>query len=153
MDILETAGPSHDVVLVGAGQDSLERDLVRAAAAQNRTVTPDSHPERGLFYRADHFSLAKRGVPTLLLMAIGGGPDLVNGGRAAGDRWVSEYTANCYHKACDAWSPDWDLRGAAQDVDLLYDAGRSIADSKAWPTWNAVSEFKVVRDETAIQRR
>lgn len=77
MDILETAGPSRDVVLVGAGQDSLEADLSRAAAAQGRTVTPDSHPERGLFYRADHFSLAKRGVPTLLLMAIGGGPDLI----------------------------------------------------------------------------
>jgi gentisate 1,2-dioxygenase len=64
-------------------------------------------------------------VPTLLLMAIGGGPDLVNGGRAAGDRWVSEYTAQCYHKTCDAWSPSWDLRGAAADIDLLYQVGRN----------------------------
>ena len=152
MDILETAGPSHDVVLVGAGQDSLEADLATAAAAQGRQVTPDSHPERGLFYRADHFSLAKRGVPTLLLMAIGGGPDLVAGGRAAGDQWVSTYTANCYHKTCDAWSLDWDLRGAAQDVDLLYALGHSLATSDAWPSWNASSEFKPVRDLSLSSR-
>ncbi|MBE7218211.1 MAG: M20/M25/M40 family metallo-hydrolase [Caulobacteraceae bacterium] len=153
MDILETAGPSRDVVLVGAGQDSLERDLARAAAAQGRTVTPDAHPERGLFYRADHFSLAKRGVPTLLLMAIGGGPDLVDGGRAAGDRWVSTYTAERYHKPGDAWSADWDLRGAAQDVNLLYATGRDLAFSSRWPTWNAGSEFKATRDVTQSQRR
>jgi Zn-dependent M28 family amino/carboxypeptidase len=152
MDILQTAGPSKDVVLIGAGQDSLEGDLAAAAARQGRSVTPDPHPERGLFYRADHFSLAKRGVPTLLLMAIGGGPDLVNGGRIAGDRWVADYTANCYHKTCDAWSPDWDLRGAAQDVDLLFDVGRSLADSNRWPTWNPTSEFKAVRDQTAGDR-
>ncbi|MGC1303341.1 MAG: M28 family metallopeptidase [Caulobacteraceae bacterium] len=153
MDILETAGLSHDVVLIGAGQDSLEGDLVRAAARQGRKVTPDSHPERGLFYRADHFSVAKRGVPTALLMAIGGGPDLVVGGRAAGDKWVSDYTAKCYHQPCDAWSASWDLRGAAQDVDLVYDAGSALANSREWPTWNAGSEFKAIRDQTADQRR
>jgi Zn-dependent M28 family amino/carboxypeptidase len=153
MDILETAGPSRDVVLVGAGQDSLEGDLDRAAATQGRTVTPDSHPERGLFYRADHFSLAKRGVPTLLLMAIGGGPDLVRGGRAAGDAWVQHYTADQYHKTGDAWSADWDLRGAAQDVDLLYTLGRGLADSDRWPTWNAGSEFRPVRDRSDAERR
>ena len=152
MDILETAGPSRDVVLVGAGQDSLDGDLAAAAARQGRAVTPDSHPERGLFYRADHFSLARQGVPTLLLMAVGGGPDLVRGGRAAGDRWVSDYTANCYHKTCDAWSAAWDLRGAARDVDLLADVGRRLANSTAWPTWNAGSEFRAVRDRTASQR-
>ena len=152
MDILQTAGPSHDVVLIGAGQDSLEGDLDRAAAAQGRSVTPDPHPEKGLAYRADHFSLAKRGVPTLLLMAIGGGPDLVAGGRAAGDRWVADYTANCYHKTCDAWSPDWDLRGAAQDVDLLYDVGRGLAFSDRWPRWSDASEFKAIRDRSAAER-
>ena len=79
-DILQTGGPSRDVMLVGQGQNSLESDLVAAARAQGRTVTPEALPERGLFYRADHFSLAKRGVPTLLLMAISGAPDLVAGG-------------------------------------------------------------------------
>ncbi|HSZ52110.1 MAG TPA: M28 family metallopeptidase [Caulobacteraceae bacterium] len=145
MDVLETAGAAHDVVLVGAGQDSLERDFVRAAAAQGRTVTPDPHPEKGLFYRADHFSFAKRGVPTLLLMGMAGGPDLLQGGREAGERWVDDYTARCYHKTCDAWGPDWDLRGAAQDVDLFYAVGRGLAASDAWPTWNATSEFAQLR--------
>jgi Zn-dependent M28 family amino/carboxypeptidase len=145
IDILQTAGPARDVVLVGAGQDSLEQDLAREAKSQNRVVTPDSHPEKGLFYRADHFSFAKRGVPTLLIMAMGGGSDLVTGGREAGTRWIDEYTANCYHKTCDSWSPDWDLRGAAQDVDLVYQVGRGLAFSTEWPRWSEGSEFRAIR--------
>jgi Zn-dependent M28 family amino/carboxypeptidase len=152
IDILQTAGPSRDVVLVGAGQNDLEKDLARAAAAQGRTVTPDAKPERGLFYRADHFSLAKRGVPTLLLMGIGGGADLVSGGRSAGDAWVSDYTAHCYHQTCDAWSANWDLRGAAEDVDLFYRIGLELANSRRWPEWYAGSEFKAVRDASASAR-
>ncbi|HWE99506.1 MAG TPA: M28 family metallopeptidase [Caulobacteraceae bacterium] len=152
MDVLNTAGPSRDVVLVGAGQDSLERDLARAAAAQHRTVTPDPHPEKGLFYRADHFSFAKRGVPTLLLMSMAGGPDLVSGGRAAGEAWVDDYTARCYHKTCDAWSPSWDLRGAAQDIELLREMGERLANSRAWPSWNPGSEFVQVRAASGSAR-
>ena len=153
LDILQTAGESRDVVLVGAGQNELETDLAGAAAAQGRRVTPDARPERGLFYRADHFSLAKRGVPTLLLMAIGGGEDLKNGGRAAGDAWVSEYTAHCYHDTCDSWNPDWDLRGAAEDVDLFHRIGLELGNSRRWPEWNAGSEFKALRDASAASRR
>jgi Zn-dependent M28 family amino/carboxypeptidase len=152
MDILQTAGPARDVVLVGAGQDSLEDDFARAAQAQGLEVTPDPHPEKGLFYRADHFSFAKRGVPTLLLMGIAGGPDLVKGGRTVGDAWVDDYTARCYHKACDAWSPDWDLRGAAQDVDLFYEVSRDLAQSDRWPGWRAGSEFAAVRAVSASAR-
>jgi Zn-dependent M28 family amino/carboxypeptidase len=145
LDVLQTAGPSRDVVLVGAGQNSLEKDLARAASTQDRRVTADSQPQRGLFYRADHFSFAKRGVPTLLLMSLAGGPDLVTGGRAAGDAWVENYTSHCYHQPCDAWSPDWDLRGAAQDVSLAYRMGLSLANTPAPPTWNARSEFGGLR--------
>jgi Zn-dependent M28 family amino/carboxypeptidase len=152
IDILQTAGPAHDVVLVGAGQNELEDDLAAAAHAQGRTVTPDGKPERGLFYRADHFSLAKRGVPTLLLMALGGGEDLVSGGRSAGDAWVADYTAHCYHQPCDAWSAAWDLRGAAQDVDLLYAIGRELGDSRRWPAWRPTSEFKAIRDQSGRMR-
>jgi Zn-dependent M28 family amino/carboxypeptidase len=152
-DVLQTAGPAHDLVLVGAGQDSLEQDLGRLAAKQKRTITPDSHPEKGLFYRADHFSFAKRGVPTLLLMSMAGGADLVQGGREAGNKWVDDYTANCYHKACDAWSADWDLRGAAQDVDLVYQLGRELAFSDRWPGWNAGSEFSAIRAKTEADRK
>ena len=153
IDILQTAGPARDVVLVGAGQDALEDDVARAAAAQGRVVTPDAKSERGLFYRADHFSLAKRGVPTLLLMGIGGGADLVNGGRAAGDAWVADYTAHCYHQTCDAWSADWDLRGAAEDVALYYRIGQDLGNSRAWPDWRPASEFKAIRDASASERR
>ncbi|HMA48904.1 MAG TPA: M28 family metallopeptidase [Magnetospirillaceae bacterium] len=152
LDVLNTAGPAHDVVLVGSGQDSLEQDLAAAAKGQNRVVTPDSHPEKGLFYRADHFSFAKRGVPTLLIMALGGGADLVDGGREAGSKWVDDYTANCYHKPCDALTADWDLRGAAQDVELVYDLGRDLAFSRRWPRWSEGSEFKSIRAATEKER-
>ena len=153
MDVVQTAGPSHDLVLVGNGKSSLDADLAKAAAKQHRTITPDPHPEKALFYRADHFSVAKRGVPTELNMGMAGGPDLVEGGRAAGDKWVNDYTARCYHQVCDDWSAAWDLRGAAQDVDLFYEVGKALANSRAWPTWNADSEFKALRDKTAAQRK
>jgi len=152
IDILQTAGPARDVVLVGAGQNQLDAYLAAAAAAQGRTVTPDSKPERGLAFRADHFSLARRGVPALLLMGIGGGADLVAGGREAGDRWVAEYTARCYHQSCDAWSAEWDLRGAAQDVALLYAVANRLANSREWPEWNSGSTFRAVREESAARR-
>jgi Zn-dependent M28 family amino/carboxypeptidase len=153
LDTLEPLGPSRDVILIGRGQSELEDRMARLAAAQGRYVTPDSHPERGLFYRADHFPMAKRGVPVLLLMALGAGPDLVNGGRAAGDAWVSDYTAHCYHQTCDEWRADWDLRGAAQDVALAYAIGRELAFGRDWPQWKPASEFRPVREKSAAARR
>jgi Zn-dependent M28 family amino/carboxypeptidase len=153
LDVLQPLGRARDVVLIGSGQSELEDMLASAAAAQGRTVTPDARPERGLFYRADHFPLAKRGVPVLLLMALGGGVDLVEGGRARGDAWVTEFTAKCYHQTCDGWSPDWDLSGAAQDVGLLYTIGRELAFSRRWPEWKPGSEFRAVRETSAAQRR
>jgi Zn-dependent M28 family amino/carboxypeptidase len=152
MDVLQTAGPAHDVVLVGNGQSDLDDRLAAAAAKQGRTVTPEALPERGLYFRADHFSVARRGVPALLLMGMSGGHDLVAGGRAAGDAWLTDYM-KCYHQTCDLWSPNWDLRGAAQDVALLYAIGRDLADSRAWPQWRPASEFKALRDASAAQRR
>ncbi len=151
LDILQTAGPARDVLLVGAGQNELEDALAAAAKAQGRTVTPEALPERGLFYRADHFSLAKRGVPTLLLMAISGAPDLVAGGRTAGQKWLDDYM-RCYHQTCDAWDANWDLRGAAADVGLFYRIGRDLADGRDWPEWRAGSEFKAIRAESASDR-
>jgi Zn-dependent M28 family amino/carboxypeptidase len=152
LDTLQSAGPARDVILIGQGQSDLEDLMARMAGGQGRTVTPDAQPQRGLFYRADHFPFAKRGVPVLLLMALGGGVDLVAGGREAGDRWVSEFTANCYHQPCDEWSADWDLRGAAQDVSLAYRIGRALASSRAWPQWRAGSEFRAVRERSADRR-
>lgn len=153
LDTLQTAGASRDVILIGQGQSSLEAMMARHAAAQGRTVTPDAQPQRGLFYRADHFPLARRGVPVLLLMALGGGADLVNGGREAGDRWVSEFTSRCYHQTCDEWRADWNLAGAAQDASLAYRIGHELANSRTWPTWNENSEFRAVRESSAARRR
>jgi Zn-dependent M28 family amino/carboxypeptidase len=153
LDTLQSAGPARDVILIGQGQSDLEDRMARLAALQGRAVTPDAQPQRGLFYRADHFPLAKRGVPVLLLMALGGGVDLVTGGREAGDRWVSDFTARCYHQTCDEWSVDWDLRGAAQDVALAYAIGRELAFSRDWPQWRQGSEFRAVRERSAERRR
>ncbi len=152
LDILNTAGQSRDVVLVGEGQSELEDDLARAAAAQGRTVTPESLPENGLFYRADHFPMARGGVPVLLIMQIAGAADLVDGGRQAGKQWIDDYIGNCYHQTCDAWDPDWDLRGAAQDIELFRMIIEDLGNSRRWPDWRAGSEFKAVRDRSADQR-
>ena len=148
LDILQTAGLARDVIQVGEGQSELEQDLAHAAALQGRTVTPENLPENGLFFRADHFSLARRGVPVLLLMGIAGGADLVEGGRAAGDKWIADYTGNCYHQTCDAWSPEWDLRGAVQDIELFQSIITDLANSSRWPELLPSSEFKSIRDES-----
>jgi Zn-dependent M28 family amino/carboxypeptidase len=152
LDILQTAGLAKDVLLVGAGQSELEDDLARAAAAQGRVVTPESLPERGLFYRADHFPLARKGVPVLLLMGISGAADMREGGREAGNRWLESYM-RCYHQPCDAWDASWDFRGAAQDVELFHTIGKDLANSTRWPQWRADSEFFKERTKSAAERR
>jgi len=153
IDILQTAGAANDVVLVGQGQDSLEDDMARVARAQGRTVTPESLPERGLFYRADHFSFAKRGVPVLLLMGIAGAADLKQGGRAAGQAWIDRYTGQCYHQACDTWDASWNLTGALQDIDLIGSMAQELASGTRWPEWKPGSEFKALRDKSGAVRR
>lgn len=153
LDILQTAGPAKDVIQVGEGQSELEEMMSAAAAKQGRTVTPEGLPENGLFYRADHFSLARRGVPVLLIMGIAGGSDLVEGGKEAGAEWVAGYIANRYHNQNDAWDPNWDLRGAAQDVELFLDITQDLANSDVWPELKPTSEFKELRDASASARQ
>jgi Zn-dependent M28 family amino/carboxypeptidase len=153
LDTLQWAGPTRDTLLIGRGQSELERYLEEGARAQGRYVTPEGRPERGLFYRADHFSFAKRGVPVLLSMALAGAYDLQDGGRAAGERWLDAFTTSCYHQTCDAWSPNWDLRGAAQEAELYYGIGARLASSRDWPEWNPGSEFKELRDKSTNDRR
>jgi Zn-dependent M28 family amino/carboxypeptidase len=152
LDILQTAGPAKDVILVGAGNSTLDTLLTEAATAQGRTITPETFSERGLFYRADHFSVVRKGVPSLLLMALGGAPDLKAGGRVAGQAWLDGYMA-CYHKTCDEWSASWDLRGAAEDVGLFHAMGGRLAKAGVWPEWSAGSEFQGVRSATKASRR
>jgi Zn-dependent M28 family amino/carboxypeptidase len=151
-DTLQWAGPVKDVVLIGKGQSDLEDVMAEEARKQGRYVTPEGHPERGLFYRADHFSLAKRGVPVLLNMALAGAYDLQSGGREAGERWLSDFTTNCYHQACDAWSPGWNLAGAVQEAELFYAIGARLANGRSWPRWKSGSEFGKIREESAARR-
>ena len=153
LDTLQTAGPTRDVLLIGRGQSELERYLEDGARAQRRTLTPETHPERGLFYRADHFTLAKRGVPVLLSMDLAGSHDLVTGGRPAGEKWLNDFTANCYHQTCDAWSPTWNLGGAVQETELFHAIGARLANSRDWPKWNAGSEFRQVREKSEALRQ
>ena len=152
-DTLQFNGPVKDAVLVGRGQSSdMENLLTSAAKAQGRYVTDENHPERGLFYRADHFSFAKRGVPVLLDMALAGAYDMVEGGRPVGERWLDSFTATCYHQTCDSWSPSWNLKGAAQEAELFYAIGARLANSREWPQWNSSSEFAKVRAQSTGAR-
>jgi Zn-dependent M28 family amino/carboxypeptidase len=143
MDSLNLWGPTSDVVCVGYGQSTLEDVLVRLAAEQDRTVVPDAQPEKGAYYRSDHFEFAKVGVPALYadggLSAIGRPPGW---GLAKSD----EYTANDYHKPSDEVKPDWDLSGAARDMELLLRVGRDVADAPGWPRWKDGSEFRATRE-------
>lgn len=152
-DTLQWNGAVRDAVLVGRGQSSdMERLFTSAARAQGRYVTPENHPERGLFYRADHFSFAKKGVPVLLDMALAGAYDMADGGRPSGERWLDSFTATCYHQTCDSWSASWSLKGAAQEAELFYAIGERLANDREWPQWNPTSEFAKVRAQSAAAR-
>ena len=148
MDILGVYGPTRDVSTFGDTQNGLLAALTEAAQAQGRTYTPDPSPEAGHFFRSDHFSLSKRGVPA---MSFSPGDDLVNGGVSAGRAHREDYYAHRYHQPGDEWTPEMDFRGEALDVTLLYNLGRKLATS-GWPQWDAGSEFKEIRDKSAGQR-
>ena len=147
IDVLQTAGRARDVVLIGQGQSTMEDELAAAATAQGRSVTPESLPERGLFYRADHFSFAKRGVPVLLMMSLAGASDLETGGRAGGQAWIDAYTGKCYHQTCDVWDENWKLDGALQDIALVQTIAWNLANSGRWPMWKPGSEFAAMRGQ------
>jgi len=149
LDVMNVTGPSHDISTRGKGDADLDALVARFAGEQGRTYRHDPHLEEGSFYRADHFSLAKSGVPALTLTA---GLDLVNGGVAAGEAAYTDYLTHRYHQPADEWRADWDLTGAAQDLDLYFALGRHLASSHDWPGWPAGSEFKAVRDQTAAER-
>ena len=143
IDAMSLAGPAHDVILVGGGKSGLEAYLAQALAAEGRRATPESTPEKGYFYRSDHFSLAKRGVPMLY---FDGGEDLIHGGREAGAAYFADYTTNHYHSPNDEYDPDWDWSGAMQDLRLYYRVGRMLAMSSQWPNWHKGDEFRLIRE-------
>jgi Zn-dependent M28 family amino/carboxypeptidase len=149
LDGVQNAGPARDVETQGAGKSTLEDLLAEDAAKQGRYFSPDAHLEEGHFYRADHFSLAKAGVPAITL---GPGEDLYQGGVQAGEAAHRAYVSLHYHQPSDEWSPSWDLRGAALDLGLYYELGRQLAESALWPAWKPGAEFAAVRQASASER-
>jgi Zn-dependent M28 family amino/carboxypeptidase len=138
-------GRAHDLVIVGRGSSQLEELLAKVLKRQGRVLSPDPEPEKGHYYRSDHFSLAKVGVP---MLAPGGGHDLVNGGPAAGQAVADDYRNHRYHQPSDEWSPTWDLSGPIEDLDAHYEFGRELSDSDVWPNWYPDDEFRAIRDKS-----
>jgi Zn-dependent M28 family amino/carboxypeptidase len=150
MDGLNIVGPTHDVVVIGGGKSELEALLAEEVARQGRRIEPEPKPENGSYYRSDHFSLAKKGVPMLYADS---GIDIVGKGRAFGQARADDYTANRYHQPGDEYDPAWNWEGALQDLTLNYRIGRRIADGDAWPNWLPGDEFWAVRDASLAAGR
>ena len=145
MDGLNVLGATRDVSVIGAGLSELDGYVARYAAMAGRTLTPDANTEKGYYYRSDHFSLARLGVPMLYAES---GQNLVAGGIAAGKAAASDYTANRYHKPGDEYRADWNWDGAVQDLTMYYRIGRELAQGKAWPKWAPTAEFRAVREKS-----
>ncbi|MDO1558282.1 M28 family metallopeptidase [Brevundimonas sp. 2R-24] len=150
MDAMGVWGPTRDLSVIGWGQSDLDQRLERLAASQDRTISPDSTPEAGFFFRSDHFPMAKRGVP---MAYAGSGDVLVEGGREAAAAASAAYTRDRYHQVNDEWSPDWNLGGMAQDAELFWRMGLELANSRDWPRWAATSEFGPARTASDDRRR
>jgi len=143
LDGLNPWGRTRDVSVSGSGNSTLEDLLRKAAERQGRLLIPDPEPEKGGFFRADHFELAKAGVPSLYFHA---GLDYAGKPAGFGKRKRDEFTQNDYHKPTDVIKPDWDLSGGLEDLQLLLAVGRTVADADRWPEWKADSEFRARRE-------
>ena len=144
IDGLNIYGPMKDIVVIGYGNSELDDYLIAAAESQGRVVRPDPEAEKGYFYRSDHFSLAKQGVPALYTDT---GDDQVEHGVEWTRQKKDEWTATHYHRPSDEYSDDWDLRGAVDDIKLWFIVGYRLANESAFPQWREGSEFKAKRDE------
>ncbi|MGI9375272.1 MAG: M28 family metallopeptidase [Tsuneonella suprasediminis] len=145
IDALLPGGRVRDYAMTGGDKSELN-DLFRQALKEQGLVeAPEGTPEKGHYYRSDHFSLAKRGVP---MFTAGRGSDWVNGGKAAGEAAEEEYVKHHYHAPSDEWSDDWNWDGLAQDLALYYRLGRMLADSDTWPNWRPTDEFRAIRDKS-----
>ena len=143
MDGLNIHGPMRDVTVIGLGNSELDDYLEAAASAVGRTLRPDPEPEKGYYYRSDHFSFAKVGVPALYADA---GIDHVEHGEAWTLQQREAYVADDYHKPSDEYNPSWDLSGSIEDLHLLFNVGYALASSDDFPNWRDGNEFKSIRD-------
>ncbi len=143
MDALNVLGRTRDIEVIGFGMSTLDDLVEQVADEQGRVVKPDSEPEKGYYYRSDHFNFAKVGVPAL---DMDSGVDYVGRPAGWGMEKRAEFTEKHYHKPSDQVEPDWNLAGAVQDLDLLFSVGYRVANTPAFPVWKPGSEFKATRE-------
>lgn len=139
MDAMNILGKTKDVSVVGMGKSELENYLSKAATRQGRVLTQEDRPEAGYYYRSDHFSFAKQGVPALYAK---GGNQPVDDETAKYRKRMSLIQRGCYHQVCDQFRENWDFSGIKEDTQLLFEVGYDIATSADWPAWNETSEFQ-----------
>jgi len=149
MDGLSTWGRVRDVVVIGYGSSELEDYLAEAATGQGRVLVPEATPERGFYYRSDHFNFARAGVPALYAES---GTDSLEHGNDWGVEQSEDYVANRYHAPGDEYDPNWDLNGAAEDVLLYFEIADELANGPAWPEWREGNEFRQARQASAAAR-
>jgi len=139
MDGIQSWGSTRDMELVSSGKSTIDKTVESQAALMAISIEPDQHPERGSVYRADQLEFARAGVPVVFL---GGGLDVIGQPAGYGERVTQEYIAHHYHQVTDTIDPRWDLSGSAQEIELLFRIGYTLANSSSWPQWNAASEFQ-----------
>ncbi len=150
MDSMNVIGKMKDFVLIGAGKSELEDMVKPFVAAEGRVIAPEPRPEGGGYYRSDHFSFAKLGVP---MLSGESGDDLVDGGKAKGGAAIEDYTMHRYHKPQDEYDPNWDWSGAVSDLNIYYGLGRALADGSPWPNWYPSAEFRAIRDKSRAEAK
>jgi Zn-dependent M28 family amino/carboxypeptidase len=143
IDAMQPTGMAKDLLVIGAGASQLEDTLKTVLAESGRTIRPDPSPENGYFYRSDHISLAKKGVPMLYPDS---GIDLLSGGVAAGEAAAKSYTDNAYHKPADEYDDTWDVSGIEADTKVANEVATRLANSADWPNWYEGNEFRALRD-------
>lgn len=142
MDSINVWGATRDVQIIGFGQNTLEDTYATLVKAHKRSVVVDSEPEKGRYFRSDQFSLAKQGVPSLYIKS---GIDFPGKPAGWGQAKLDDYTQHDYHAPSDEIKADWNLAGAAEDMQLLYQLGMTVATADSWPSWKADSEFRQIR--------
>ncbi|WP_295993805.1 M28 family metallopeptidase [Rugamonas sp.] len=150
LDTASNTGRASDFSTAGERVVSLQDDLAALGRQRQRRLVADPQPAAGLFFRSDQLPFARHGVPAIFFLP---GTDLLQGGTARGNTLLADYFQHRYHQPGDKYTPDWDLRGAADDGALLFDLGYALANSRAWPQWQPRSEFRAERDRSAAQRR
>jgi Zn-dependent M28 family amino/carboxypeptidase len=143
LDALNVHGRTRDLTIVGLGLSDLDEAVRKAAAAQGRVVEPDPTPEKGSYYRSDHFPFARKGVPSI---HAGGGVEYLGRPAGYGTKIREDYVRDDYHKPSDAVKPDWDMSGAVEDLELYLRVGYELASGSSWPEWKPGAEWKPLRD-------